>query len=77
MIKSLATAESFTKLRFNCNVNQFVDVFYQLTRELLIEDKPFIEGNINDVVAMIVSSYVDKEGKEISALSVKTILKPS
>lgn len=74
---TMATTESFTKLKFNCNVNQFVDIFYQFTREMLVDGKPFIEGNINDVITMIVNSYVDKEGKEISALSVKTILKPS
>lgn len=68
---------TLTKLQFNCNVNQFVDIFYQLTRELIIEGKPIIEGNINDVAAIIVNSFVDKEGKEISIQSVKTILQPS
>ena len=66
-----------TKLQFNCNVNQFVDIFYQLTREIIIDGKPIIEGNINDVAAIIVNSFVDKDGKEISTQSVKTILQPS
>lgn len=68
---------AITKLQFNCNVNQFVDIFYQLTRELIIDGKPIIEGNINDVAAIIVNSFVDKDGKEISIQSVKTILQPS
>ena len=68
---------TLTKLQFNCNVNQFVDIFYQLTRELIIDGKPIIEGNINDVAAIIVNSFVDKDGKEISIQSVKTILQPS
>lgn len=68
---------NFTKLQFNCNVNQFVDIFYQLSREILIEGKPVIEGNINDVANVIVNSFVDKDGKEISPQSVKTILQPS
>ena len=78
-LKPFATIppNTFTKLQFNCNVNQFVDVFYQLTRELIIDGKPFIEGNINDVATMIVNTYVDKDGRELSPQSVKTILQPS
>ena len=68
---------NLTKLQFNCNVNQFVDIFYQLSREILVEGKPIIEGNINDMAAIIVNSFVDKDGKEISPQSVKTILQPS
>jgi hypothetical protein len=68
---------NLTKLQFNCNVNQFVDIFYQLTREIIVDGKPIIEGNINDVAAIIVNSFVDKDGKEISTQSVKTILQPS
>lgn len=65
------------KLQFNCNVNQFVDIFYQMTCELFVEGKPMVEGNINDIAEMIVSTFVDKDGREISLQSVKTILKPS
>lgn len=77
--KPLATInpDTFNKLQFNCNVNQFVDIFYQLSRELFVEGKPFVEGNINDITAMIVNTFVDKEGKEMSPQSVKTILQPS
>ena len=71
------TPNNFTKLQFNCNVNQFVDIFYQLSREILVDGKPVIEGNINDVANIIVNSFVDKDGREISPQSVKTILQPS
>jgi len=70
-------SNAFTKLQFNCNVNQFVDIFYQLTREINVDDKPMIQGNVNDLIFFIVNSFVDKDGNDISALSVKTILKPS
>lgn len=66
-----------TKLQFNCNVNQFVDIFYQLSSEILVEGKPIIEGNVHDIAEMIVNAFVDKDGREISLQSVKTILKPS
>ena len=65
------------KMQFNGNVNQLVDVFYQLHRELFVDGKPYIDGNTNDLIALITNSFVDKEGKEISPQTVKTILKPS
>lgn len=65
------------KLQFNCNVNQFVDIFYQLSCEILVEGKPMVEGNVNDIAEMIVNAFVDRDGREISLQSVKTILKPS
>lgn len=67
----------FKKMQFNGNLNQLVDIFYQLHRELFVDGKPYIEGNTNDLEAWIVNSFLDKEGKEISPLTVKTILKPS
>ncbi|TYP94439.1 hypothetical protein BC792_112103 [Sphingobacterium allocomposti] len=68
---------SFNKLQINCNINQLVDIFYQLNRELFTNGKPLIDGNINDLVAVIVNSFVDKNGKELSPETVKTILTPS
>ena len=65
------------KLKFNGNLNQLVDMFYQLNRELFIDGKPYIDENTNDLADWIVNSFLDKEGKEISPLTVKTILKPS
>jgi hypothetical protein len=67
----------FNKLKINCNINQLVDIFYQLHRELFTNGKPIIDGNINDFVAVIVNSFVDKDGREISPETVKTMLTPS
>ena len=67
----------FNKLKINCNFNQLVDIFYQLHRELFIVGKPIIVGNINDFVAVIVNSFTDKDGRELSPETVKTMLTPS
>lgn len=67
----------YSKLKINCNINQIVDVFYQLSREMFVEGKPYIDGNVNDIIAIIVNSFEDKGGLPISPLTVKTILKPS
>ena len=68
---------SFIKLQFNGNLNQLVDIFYQLNRELFVEGKSFLDGNTGDIANLIVNAFVDKEGNEISPESVKTILTPA
>lgn len=67
----------FKKMQINCNLNQFIDIHYQFTRELFVDGKSMIDGSVNDLVAIIVNSYVDKDGKDISPETVKTILTPS
>jgi len=70
-------AMTFSRLKINCNINQLVDIFYQLHRELFTNGKPIIDGNINDFVAVIVNSFTDKDGRELSPETVKTMLTPS
>ena len=67
----------YSKLRINCNVNQIVDVFFQLTRELFEDGRPYIEGSVNDIVAVIVNIFEDKGGLSLSPQTIRTILKPS
>ena len=67
----------FNKLKINCNINQLVDIFYQLHRELFVDGKPIIDGNINDIALVIVNSFTDKDGRDLSPESVKTMLTPS
>lgn len=71
------TITTFSRLKINCNINQLADIFYQLHRELFIDGKPVIDGNINDFVAVIVNSFVDRDGRTLSPDSVKTMLTPS
>ena len=67
----------FKKMQINCNLNQFVDIHYQFLRELFVDGKPILDGSLNDMVAIFVNSYLDKDGKDISPETVKTILNPS
>ncbi len=82
-LKTVATSTtsqnviSGNQIRVYCNMNQLVDVFFQLNRELFIEGKPFLDGGTNDFVALICNNFVDKEGREISPDTVRTILTPS
>ena len=68
---------TYKKIQFNGNVNQLVDIFYQLSRELFVEGKPFIDGNFNEIANVIVNSFCDKEGNDLSLVTVRTILTPS
>ncbi len=65
------------KFKLNGNLNQFVDVFFQLMHEKNVNGKPFLEASPNELAEMIATWFKDKEGKEISVETVKTILKPS
>jgi len=67
---------SGNQIRVYCNMNQLVDVFFQLNRELFIEGKPFLDANTNDFVALICNNFVDKDGHEISPATVETIYVP-
>lgn len=70
-------SQPFNKLQFNGNVNQLVDVFYQLSRELFIDGRSYLDGSTSEIAKIIVNSFVDKEGNELNIETVKTILTPS
>lgn len=67
----------FNKLKINCNINQLVDIYYRLSREMHTNGRPIIEGSISDLAAVIVNSFVDKDGRHLSLETVKTVLTPS
>lgn len=70
-------AMPINKIKLNCNVNQFVDIFFQLHYELFTDGKPFIDASKNDIISLISANFVDKDGNEISPATVETILRPS
>ncbi|ELY2018255.1 hypothetical protein SL053_002173 [Flavobacterium psychrophilum] len=72
--EQLKNQSQFAKLKFNGN--QLVDIFYQLNRELFVDGKSYIDGSSNDIISLIVNSFVDKDGNEISPQTIETILKP-
>ena len=68
---------SKNKFKINTNLNQFVDIFFQLMHEKKVSGKPYLEASPNELAEMITTWFKDKEGKEISIETIKTILKPS
>ncbi|VTP91617.1 hypothetical protein [Sphingobacterium daejeonense] len=76
-VQTRSAALPFNKLKINCNINQLVDIYYRLSREMQTNGRPTIEGSINDLAAVIVNSFVDKDGRDLSLDTVKTVLTPS
>lgn len=63
---------AITLIKLNCNINYFVDVFFQLSQE-----KQAIANPLKEISEFIASNVIDKDGNQISADSVYTMLKPS
>lgn len=60
------------QLKLNCNINYFVDVFYQLSQE-----KQAVSNTLKEISEFIANGVLDKDGNSISSDSVYTMLKPS
>jgi hypothetical protein len=63
--------------QFNCQTNVFVDVFFQLTKEITIDGKPMLNAGFNELAQFITDYFIDKNGNRLSLNTVKTILNTS
>ena len=61
-----------TQIQLTCNLNYFVDIFYQLSQE-----KQAISGSLKEIAEYISLGLIDKEGNPVSPDSVYSMLKPS
>lgn len=65
------------KIRIGLNINQLVDIFYQMITQKTLTGVTYLDANANQITDLIVNNFVDKDGNEISPQTVRTILKPS
>lgn len=65
------------KSKINTNLNRFVDIFFRLMHEAKANGKPALEAQPQVIAEMISTWFIDKDDREISVETVKTILKPS
>ncbi len=63
--------------QFNCQTNVFVDVFFQLTKEITVDGKPLLNAGFNELSQFITDNFIDKNGNPLSLNTVKTILNTS
>lgn len=69
---STLTDKKILSIQITCNLNYFVDIFYQLASE-----KKAISGSLKEIAEYISNGLIDKEGNPVSADSVYSMLKPS
>ncbi len=62
------------KVQINGNLNVLVDAFYQMLYEYPVNGKPFISCPQSKIVDIIVNNFLDKDNREISESTVRTIL---
>lgn len=67
-----AKTNPVTQIQLNCNLNYFVDIFYQLSQE-----KKAISGSLKEIAEYISLGLIDKDGNPVSPDSVYSMLKPS
>ncbi len=66
------TTTTHSTLQLNCNLNYFVDIFFQLA----VEQK-LLHGSLKELTHYIAKGIKDKDGHPISEDSVYSMLKPS
>lgn len=71
-IVTTTTTSAKPLIKLKCNLNYYVDVFYQLSQE-----KQQLDCTLKDLAAYIASGVIDKEGNPVSVDSVYSMLKPS
>lgn len=71
-IVTTTTTNTKPLIKLKCNLNYYVDVFYQLSQE-----KQQLDCTLKDLAAYIASGVIDKEGNPVSVDSVYSMLKPS
>jgi hypothetical protein len=52
--------------QFNCQTNVFVDVFFQLTKEIIIDGKPLLNASFIELAQFITDNFIDKNGSRLS-----------
>ena len=67
-------AQPVIKMKISGKLNYFIDIFYRLMREVLVDGKPYLLATDKQVAEHISNNYLDRNGKDISVKYVLTIL---
>ena len=65
------------KIRINWKINILVDIFYRLLYEFKPDGKPYIDATPSEVAHFICNNFVDRNGKNLSISTIKTMLTPN
>ena len=67
-------AQPVIKMKINGKVNYFIDIFYRLMREVIVDGKPYLLATDKQVAEYFSNHYLDRNGKDISVKYILTIL---
>jgi hypothetical protein len=67
---------AFKKIKINCNLNVLVDMYLQMLDVIKVEGKLVMETSLDNLEVFLLHTYIDKDGKDINPLTLKTYLKP-
>lgn len=62
------------KMKINCKLNYFVDIFFQLKYKILIGDKTFLEASNQQIATIIHQNFLSRKGETIPEKAVLTVL---
>jgi hypothetical protein len=65
------------KIRINWKINILVDIFYRLLYEFKPDGKPYLDATPSEVAHFICNNFVDRNGKNLSISTIKTMLTPN
>ncbi len=74
-LPSERTQLSFYPAKWNGQLNVLMDIFIQMTEEIRVDGKPILETSPENLRAIIMEAFVDKDGKKLSYHTVNTNLK--
>jgi len=67
----------YSPLKWNGQINVFIDVLTQLTEETRIAGVPVLETTEENLLNFILTNFRDRDGKEFSYYTISTLLKKS
>jgi len=71
------TAPIHRKLPWKGNLNKLVTIFYELTNTELHNGEPVLDASPQEVAEFLFNNFLDKNAKDLSKDTIRTILKPA
>ena len=72
-----STMAANSKLQWKGNLNKLVTIFYELTNTHLHNGEPVIDASPQKIADFLFNNFLDKNAKELSKDTIRTILKPT
>ena len=75
--RNSSAAVPVPKIKLNCNLNYFVDIFFLLSTKKTSSGVPYIDATPMQIANFLDQNFLDKNGDKISQASILTFLDPN